>query len=165
MDLLLEGCLYHLLERGGWEEARPPLPMWRSEWWHYPALLNLMCTPGKWGECMVLKKVPQALHCFYAEAVTCNMGHVGDAKEAGGAWAAFSCFSTPPSTTRDVEGNTVVFSPPPSRLHNLTCPASLYPSSVAYALTHLPPIPHLPTPTDCSLNLKFPDLSCTPVPL
>ena len=58
---------------------------------------------------MVLKRVLQALHCFYAEAITCHMGHIGDAKEAGGIWAAFSCSSTP---TCDVGGNTMVFSPP-----------------------------------------------------
>lgn len=76
---------------------------------------------------MVLKMVPQALHCFYAEAIICDVGHVSDAKEAGGVWTSFSCSSAPPSTTCDVEGNMMVFSPPvqeayiisPAPLHSL----------------------------------------------
>ena len=73
---------------------------------------------------MVLKNVPWALH-FYAETITCIQGHVGDAQEAGGFSAAFSCSSTSPSTTHDVEGNTMAF-PPPLQAAYMISPAPFH---------------------------------------
>lgn len=102
---------------------------------------------GKRWECVVLKMLPLALRCSYAEAITCDMGHVGDAKEGGGGvWAAFSYSSTPPSTMCDVGGNTMVFSPPLQAAYTSPLAPLHSPSSVAHVLADLPPMPHLPLP-------------------